>query len=248
MTMTYGRIRTERSYCEVREIAYRTLEKFEITDFPIYPLQLANKVDNLRIFTYKDWMRKFGMTYNEVIEFANSKDGCTTYDPVTDRFIILYSDNINKSGRIRFTIMHEFAHVILGHYKKDPNAILARKSLTSIEDPGKEREADMFSAEMLAPSFLVRYLPDEDIKYLQRLFDVTDAMARVSFMRVNRLCRKYGPQSVMIPEYLAPVFGVYISAIKQKHLVETLQNRKNPDPDFVFNVKTGFYEPNHMAQ
>lgn len=237
---TCGRINS-RSYYEIRELAYRTLELFEIRDFPIRTMDIASKISNLRVFSYAEWMKRFGLSYKEVVAFANSVDGCTTYDPTSDRFIILYNNYIQKVGRIRFTLMHEFAHVMLGHYKKDPNAILSRKALTSIEDPGMEREADMFAAEMLVPSFLLRFLPDEDYKYIQEVFDVSDTMSRVALNRVNRLCRKYGPQAVSIPDYLYNSLGIYAPAIKKKQYVEKFEHRQNPDSGYKFDPRTGRY-------
>lgn len=240
MTKNYGE-KSSLSYFEVRELAYRSLEAMEVKDFPVNVASIAKSIKNLRIMTYSECMKRYDMSFRDVVTFADSNDGCTSYDPSDDRFVILYNDKFYKHDRVRFTISHEIAHVILKHYQKVPGKKLARASLTKIDDPTIEREADMFAAEFLAPSFLVRFLPDEDIKYLQSIFDISETSARISLNRVNRLCRKCGPQVLPIPDYLMDTFGVYCNAIQKKQYVEAHHNRINPTPGFRFDPKTGRY-------
>lgn len=243
MMRNSGRIKNKNySYLEVTNIAYNFLSSLNKYELPVDIIEILSSFSNVLVFSYSEWAKRNNMTFSEVTEFAKSEDGCTSFDPKTGRFIVLYNNLIRNSGRIRFTLAHEMGHIILNHFdSKSSVTTICRNNFDFIEDVRAEREADMFAAEFLIPSCFVRYLPDEDIQYLSHTFAVSETTARNSLTRVNRLCRKYGPEMFDIPSSLNLTLGFYKSTISNKEYVEPYSTRMNPNPKLLFNKKTGYY-------
>ena len=92
-------------------------------------------------------------------------------------WIILYNSGISSSGRIRFTLAHEFGHYLL-HRRLRPQGMqcgqndVAMGSLDSDEEIRKrlEREADVFATYLLMPlDDFRRQIPDREPADLERL-------------------------------------------------------------------------------
>lgn len=80
-------------------------------------------------------------------------DGECRYFPETGDFCIIYNEKQCKN-RIRFTIMHEIAHIILGHVGVNENRIMRYGEL----DYSKlyyEGEANTFAGNALAPPIVI---------------------------------------------------------------------------------------------
>ena len=83
--------------------------------FPIDVDALLNSLDNVRSMSYATFSQVTGCTLQDVETICQSQTGCTHYDREHDRYLVLYNDDCNADGRIRWTKAHEYAHIILGH-------------------------------------------------------------------------------------------------------------------------------------
>lgn len=84
------------------------------------------------------------------------KDGKTYFDPNINAYVIVYNEEQHPM-RIRFTILHELAHIILGHLK-DERTELFRGGVGNYLYYKWEGEANTFAGSALAPPILIKEL------------------------------------------------------------------------------------------
>lgn len=118
------------------------------------------------------------------IEFWNNDtvDALTCY--FAGVFITIYKTAGRTLQRIRFSIAHELGHIVLNH-------------LTEFEQPNSfsifnshayhvlEREADMFAAELLAPTPLLKEMGLLDVANIQRVCDISESAADITISDLN---------------------------------------------------------------
>ena len=85
-------------------------------------------------------------------------------------WFLYYNDSIRES-RIRFTLMHELGHIVLGHHRKmDTNILFGLDKLP--EYRALDHQADLFSINMLAPAPAVyRFLKEHGFSWVPRQFE-----------------------------------------------------------------------------
>ena len=94
----------------------------------------------------------------------------------------IYLNATESPKRQAFTLAHELAHYFLNH-KPNEYGVYRRDAVYSSKPP-KEKEADMFAAELLMPAKLIEeakkkyHLKDSDIAILASLFAVSDSAMR----------------------------------------------------------------------
>ena len=69
--------------------------------------------------------------------------------------IIRVSHHELYEGRKRFSIAHELGHYVLGHGKNSDIICFDKDMIATLNDPGKESEANAFAGELLLPANLV---------------------------------------------------------------------------------------------
>ncbi|MCD8307022.1 MAG: XRE family transcriptional regulator [Clostridia bacterium] len=122
----YERV-TYNRYEDIKRIAVGLYCKYDITSLPVNPFKLAHSM-GIDCIQYK-------LQSNKDLSLWISNDGYCRRDS-TGKWSIFYNDEIESSGRIHYTIMHEIGHIVLHH---TPENTLA------------EREADFFAKYMLCP-------------------------------------------------------------------------------------------------
>lgn len=148
----YDRIETE---------VVKLYKKLKITKVPIDPFIIASQLGYI-VKKYSSLPRKVQIELKTC-----EKEGLSHYDPDLGTFVIYYDDSISYT-RVRFTLMHEIGHIILGHREE---SALARKM------------ADYFSAYALAPSPLMGHYGCEDYMDIANRFCVSQECADICFQR-----------------------------------------------------------------
>ena len=104
-------------------------------------------------------LSKFGITENTAGFYALAeKNGQKVH-------YIYYNDTL-ELGRIRFTILHEIAHIVLGHIEQSDLA---------------EAEADFFAKYLIAPPMLVDKIKPTDYMEIKDVFMLSRTCAWNSF-------------------------------------------------------------------
>jgi Zn-dependent peptidase ImmA (M78 family) len=165
----------DKRYDEVRSAAADVIEDWGISIYPFSIWELLRKI-GIRVYRYSELQKESQETLK-----AYYPDGITMrfsdYDP---RRIKIYLNDIEKSPeRIRFTLAHELAHIVLEH-------------------PGTgeeiyEHEADLFANYLLAPEPLIsKYSAELDPAIVRDDFAVSYSCAQVACDRAKNR-HKFGP-------------------------------------------------------
>ena len=145
-------------------------KKLRLDQVPLDPFVIASKLGFL-VKKYSDLPMD-----TQIYLKNNEREGVSLFDPDIGTFVICYDDNISYS-RIRFTIMHEIGHIMLGHREE---SVLAK------------RMADYYAAYSLAPSPLIRKFKCEDYLDISNTFDVSQECAYCCFCRYYKWLHQGG--------------------------------------------------------
>lgn len=127
------------------DAAVEFVEDHEIKWFPVDPFAIAKR-NGWNVKTATEVSISSGIPVNKILK---GKDGNVYYN--NHEYSIIYDELVTSKERIRWTIMHEIGHIVLGHLRDFEQTTLWRGGLTDKEHWVLERETDMFSAEVFAP-------------------------------------------------------------------------------------------------
>lgn len=135
------------------------------------PLDLEN------IAKSNNW---FLLNYEENLELVNLLDknlrinSCEGWTNVFNKQIFIFYKSIINEGRKRFTIAHEFGHIILFH-------------LTKLSNVEYETEANMFAARILMPACVLKECNATTPEAISKLCNTSIAAATNRFNRLRIL-------------------------------------------------------------
>lgn len=133
----------------LRNTAWNFLIKQNICSLPVSASSIAI-ANNYEIVKYSD----FALAINKPIDYIIDKydnDGFVFWSNRQQKYIICYNEKV-PAPIVRWTVMHEIAHIELGHVTKtSPEMTRIRK----IEHPYFEFEADGFTRRVLCPSIVL---------------------------------------------------------------------------------------------
>ncbi|WP_461198503.1 ImmA/IrrE family metallo-endopeptidase [Enterococcus sp. N249-2] len=142
------------NYAYSQKAAYETILQSKQNKLPLSIKKIIKSFPNLHLQKYTVFAKKRNLSMQEVYDLLDSEEGCL-WKRGDGQYIILYNNQIENKGRIRFTLAHELGHFILQHNERTERTILARYSLTNLEHDIFEKEANYFARRLLAPIPLV---------------------------------------------------------------------------------------------
>ena len=86
--------------------------------FPINVYEIIEYLPNCKYMSYQDFAKINNCSINDVIQLCESKSGCTHYDIINNRYLILSNQSLNDNnniGRQRWTCGHEIGHTVCEH-------------------------------------------------------------------------------------------------------------------------------------
>lgn len=170
-------------YTKIENTVVDLFIRLKICSYPIDPFVIIRKMGYV--------LRKYSeLSFYERIRLRNKNlDAISCFDPDLQAFVICYDDT-KFSKRIRFTLMHEVGHILLGHKEESE---LARMM------------ANYFAAYSLAPSPIIDAFNCRDESELADIFVVTDECAYYSYKRYLKWC-EYGGRIKVYEEALLNMF------------------------------------------
>lgn len=169
-------------YEEIQEIAYSVIiDHVKSDSLPINLLEIIKDINNLEIKDYQSLMNNSRMSLSDVIRAFKSEDGALLHESNSDEYRIIFNNEINSNGRIRFTIAHELGHYFLGHKMK--NKILCRFSSESENYNDEEKEANYFAKRLLAPLPIIKLFCDK--------FGYIDSLINKSLFNISNKASEY---------------------------------------------------------
>lgn len=149
--------------------------------FPIDLNVVASLLPNCRLMSYQKLAAATGTSIEDIISVCQSKSGCTHYDAVNKRYLILFNQAENTE-RKRWTVGHEIGHIMCGHHVLAAYDQLSENNLLKNANPEFEAEADYFAATLLAPFPLYKVLEIHSAADIQKMFNIS---SQASCYRLN---------------------------------------------------------------
>lgn len=145
----------------------KVFEDCHVKSFPIDCISLLEHY-GYRIFTYDNLFLKNKELYDLCAACSEDafRDGAN--------MIIAYNSH-NSRGRIRFSLMHELGHHIMGH---------------SGECDLNEQEANAFASHILAPRMAIHYSKCKNAEDVSQIFEVSHNAASIAFDSYRRWHRR----------------------------------------------------------
>lgn len=144
--------------------------------FPLDIKSIISYLPNCRYMSYQDFAKINSCSIEDVIQICESNSGCTHYDIMQNRHLILCNQstqNNNNIGRQRWTCGHEIGHVVCNHHAMSAYEKLSENSLLQIDNSEYEMEADYFAATILAPFPLFKLLDIKSSIDIQNIFGLS---------------------------------------------------------------------------
>lgn len=140
--------------------------------FPLDLNVVASLLPECRLMSYQKLAAATGTSIDDIISVCQSKSGCTHYDAVNKRYLILFNQSEN-TGRKRWTVGHEIGHIMCGHHVLAAYNQLSENNLLKNANPEYESEADYFAATLLAPFPLYKTLDICSAEDVQKTFNLS---------------------------------------------------------------------------
>lgn len=163
-------------YVYINNLVLRIYKMLPKIQFPLDIKSIISYFPNCRYMSYQEFAKINGCTTGDVIQLCESKSGCTHYDIMQNRYLILCNQSTqdnNNIGRQRWTCGHEIGHVVCNHHALSAYEKLSENSLLQINNAEYEAEADYFAATILAPFPLFKILNIRSAIDIQNIFGLS---------------------------------------------------------------------------
>lgn len=154
-----------------------------------YILKIGEEVTQLKMGHFLDGLSNYGISY-DVLEPHEMPHRGVEACCIPENLDICIRDDVYECAckdepRARFTIIHEFGHLILGHRRTMNREAINNQPLKTFED--SEWQANQFAAEFLMPLELIKKHGLNKPKKMEDFFNVSSVAAT---KRVNQLAKR----------------------------------------------------------
>lgn len=169
----------------VRNKAHKFLIDFGFTELPV---SIERVIEEMSYLSYNVYMT----SYSDALKTMNTPDPFNLKSSntealtirVDDKYIIIYDDTLFvPETRIRWSQMHEIAHILLGHLNDFSSA-----DITSAKYRVLEVEANYFVSEFLMPTPVIQSIGNMTTEQICRTFFVSEEAAR---KKISQLQNNY---------------------------------------------------------
>jgi hypothetical protein len=146
----------------------------QTADNVLQVLEIGSGVAQLKMGHFLDGLSKYGIVY-DILEPHEMPHSGVEACCIPEDFYICIKDDVfkracNDEPRARFTIIHEFGHLLLGH-SRTMNREVSNQLLKTYED--SEWQANQFAAEFLMPLSLIKQNGFSNVGELESFFNVS---------------------------------------------------------------------------
>ena len=216
-----------RYQADYRKAVVTAKEALELYGDTLIPLRLELLIDRLsneiRVISYTQFMELHKLSLVEVIAMLDSDLGACVYKPDSCQFLILYNDMM-PTDVCRFTIGHELGHIFLSHHEIAGSNILSRTFVPKQQYEEFEKEANVFSRNLLSPASLAnlvnkrsrgRAVPD-----MMKVFFISSKAAKVRIDFIKRDLAYLDTDMIL--------FFSHFHAVRQARICSTCQTALEP--------------------
>ncbi len=140
----------------------------------VFPLDIFNLKanQNVKILSFSELANINSCSFDEILLLADGADAFKFEKK--DIALIVYNERIKNQNRLRWSIAHEYGHIILKHTGQSSQ---------------NEVEANFFAANLLLPRCIIKELKNKrdfiDINYLQNKFSISKEASEKFFSNIN---------------------------------------------------------------
>lgn len=174
-------------YEEIKQVIKKFFVSYKIKSFPLDPFIICEKL-NIVLIKYSTLPTEIVMNL-----YYNASEDAFTFVNNGQRYI--YYNDIRIPERIRFSIMHELGHILLGHLEKSEIA---------------EQEANFFAAYSLSPTAIIDYFEPEDYMDISRRFYISEECASNRMEQYLKWKDKGRYSNYSCDEEFLPLFQEYL--------------------------------------
>lgn len=164
-------------YTYINNLVLSIYNTLPVIQFPIDVKEVIKYIPNCRYMSYQQFAEVNHCSISDVVQICESKSGCTHYDILQDRYLILCNQSTqdnNNSGRQRWTCSHEIGHILCKHHSISAYEKLSENSLLpNTNNQYFEAEADYFAATLLAPFPLFSFFNIQSAIDVQNIFGLS---------------------------------------------------------------------------
>lgn len=171
------------SYRRATEEAGRILLENGISTYPLNPVVLACRA-GIKILTYDQFSSLADIVQADLL--ALSEDGFSTC--VDSQYLIVYNPFVRPRSRRRWTLLHEYCHIHLGHVPLNSTLVPGGPN-----ERFMEAAADELTSCLIAPLPLIRLCGIESETELARCFGLSGLAAKNTFETYRKYCRGNQP-------------------------------------------------------
>ncbi len=163
--MDYGK------YKQARNASWQCIIDYKINSLPVKTSTIISQSENIKLCK------------NSLADMLpDGKSGMTVYK--NGVFYIVYND-LDSSARCRFSIAHEFGHIVLGHVMINTPSY----QIFSISND-EESAANVFARDLLAPACILHEIGALSVEQIKRVCDISYSAASIRAERMAELERR----------------------------------------------------------
>lgn len=222
----------EVDYGFATEKARQFIRDYGIDWLPVDPFEIAEKM-GLEVKTIERLSEETGIDRFRLIKSViDSEDGLAIYDPDTNEYKIVINEQVEPYGRIRWTMMHEIGHIVLGHLNDFRQTSITRRNLNDEEYDALEQEAHIFAGEVLAPKYILYRIGAHSPTEIEEICELSKAAARSRSEAVTELIynrdKMHDSMLTIIPSFER--FLEFVTVCCQRDELKVQSKIKKPRP------------------
>lgn len=191
---------TARDFIQLYNVDWLPVDVFELVD---KYAEATNQ--NIQIKTIEDLSFETKIDRQSLIDdVIYGEDGLAIYDPDTETYSIIINEKAEPYGRIRWTVVHELAHIVLGHLSNSKTSIV-KWQLSEEEYNDMEQEAHIFAGEVLSPKFIIYRIGAHSSAEIQDICGLSiaasDSRENAIFELINDKRKMHDSMLTIIPTF-----------------------------------------------
>lgn len=212
-------------YKNVRNASWKFLIDFNICELPIDVFKICERL-NIQIKSYEEFPEIFSIIGQQG-RTVDEEGFCMLFDK---NWFIFYKNDYRSYANINFVILHELAHILLGHKTRveSNNGKILYANKKNINSQ-LEKEADMFAIRIMSPACVLKELnlhtPEEIMEVCQLPYIYAEKRAqRIEELYKRNMFYKQ-PLEIKVREQFSP----FVNRLKTNWQTESIQKFISPE-------------------
>ena len=212
-------------YRNVRNASWKFLIDFNICELPIDVFKICEQL-NIQIKSYEE-LPEIISIIGQQGRTVDEEGFCMLFDK---NWFIFYKNDYRSYANINFVILHELAHILLGHktrIESNNGKILYtnKKNMNS----QLEKEADMFAIRIMSPACVLKELNLHTPEEIMEVCRLPYIYAEKRAQRIEELYKRNMFYKQPLEMKVREQFSPFVSRLKTNWQTESIQEFISPE-------------------